>query len=53
MSMVKFCRRYGSDLLVLAACIGFGFYVFSESRLAGRGSGPWDTSTTRLALSGQ
>ena len=51
--MVMFFKRYGSDLAVLLACVGFGAFVLSEAYRAHCQPQPWGSEQTTLALVGR
>ena len=46
-------RRYFSDIVVIAACIGFGLYVLSEGYHAHPLPTAWGVPPTSLLLAGR
>ena len=52
-AMAMFFRRYFSDILMIAVCIGFGLYVVAESHRAHAVPSAWGAPTTSLLLAGR
>jgi len=51
--MAMFLKRYGSDLVVLAMCLGFGFYVLAQACRDNRLTPGRDAAPATLALAGR
>ena len=51
--MAMFLKRYASDLLVLAACLGFGCFVLAQACRDNQSPSNWGAARTPLVLAGR
>jgi len=51
--MAMFLKRYASDLVLLAACLGFGLFVLGQACRDNQSPATWGASSTPIVLAGR